>query len=172
MKILITVILFASSILFAGMYSLKPLKISKDITCVIGDFNSPKKSNKGFVSNMCYVNMGDSLVVLDAGPTYKFAKEFYALMQKEYPNKKVSSVILSNYHDDRIQGASFFKDLGAKVIGHKTINEDIKKNPAKFERMKMIMPKEVLEGTNIAIKLRTIYPFIGFKFKAWSDEDI
>ena len=149
MKKLIATTLFAGSTLFAGMYNLKPLKISKDITCVIGDFNPPKKSNKGFVSNMCYVDMGDSLVVLDAGPTYKFAKEFYALMQKEYPKKKVSSVVLSNYHDDRVQGAIFFKDLGAKIIGHKTINDDIKKNPAKFERMKMIMPKEVLEGTKV-----------------------
>ncbi len=149
MNKIVLVTLFAGSGLFAGMYNLKPIKITKDVTCVIGDFNPPKKSNKGFVSNMCYVDMGDSLVVLDAGPTYKFAKEFYALMQKEYPKKKVSSVVLSNYHDDRIQGASFFKDLGAKVIGHKTINEDIKKNPAKFERMKMIMPKEVLEGTKV-----------------------
>jgi len=149
MKKLIVATLFAGSTLFAGMYNLKPVKITKDITCVIGDFNPPKKSNKGFVSNMCYVDMGDSLVVLDAGPTYKFAKEFYALMQKEYPKKKVSSVVLSNYHDDRVQGASFFKDLGAKIIGHKTINDDIKKNPGKFERMKMILSKEVLEGTKV-----------------------
>ena len=149
MKKLIVAILISGSTLFAGIYHLKPVKITKDITCVIGDFNPPKKSNNGFVSNMCYVDMGDSLVVLDAGPTYKFAKEFYALMQKEYPKKKVSSVVLTNYHDDRVQGASFFKELGAKIIGHKTINDDIKKNPGKFERMKMILPKEVLEGTKV-----------------------
>ena len=149
MRKLLIATLFTGSSLFASMYPLAPVRVTKDITCVIGDFNPPKKSNKGFVSNMCYVNMGDSLVVLDAGPTYLFAKAFYALMQKEYPKYKVSSVVLSNYHDDRIQGASFFKELGAKIIGHKTINEDIKKNPAKFERMKIIMPKAVLENTKV-----------------------
>lgn len=135
--------------LFANIYDLKPVKITDDITCIIGDLHPPTKENNGFVSNMCYVDMGDSLVVLDAGPTYKFAKEFYALMKNEYPKLEVSHVILSNYHDDRVQGASFFKEKGAKVVGHKTLNEDIDENPGKFNRMKMILPKDVIEGTKV-----------------------
>jgi len=149
MKKILLATLVAGTSLFADMYVLKPIHITKDITCVIGDFNPPKKENKGFVSNMCYVNMGDNLVVLDAGPTYNFAKEFYALMQKEYPHKKVSHVVLSNYHDDRIQGASFFSDLGAHIVGGKAINEDIKANPQKFERMYMLYSKEILQGTKV-----------------------
>jgi len=147
-KLLLPVLLSASS-LFGAIYNLKPIHITPDIACVIGDFNPPTTANKGFVSNMCYVNMGDRLVVLDAGPTYRFAQEFHALMTKEYPNKKVTDVILTNYHDDRIQGASYFKSLGARIIGHKTINDDIKKNPGKFERMKRILPKEVFKGTQV-----------------------
>ena len=149
MKKLILASLITGSNLFGNMYNLKPLHITKDITCVIGDFNPPKRSNKGFVSNMCYVNMGDSLVVLDTGPTYKFAQEFYNLMKKEYPTKKVQAVILSNYHDDRVQGASFFKEKGAKIIGYKTINDDMKNNPDKFLRMKMMFSKEILKDTKI-----------------------
>ncbi len=137
--------------LFADIYDLKPVKITKDITCVIGDFHPPTKENKGFVSNMCYVDMGDSLVVLDAGPTYKFAKEFYALMKKEYPKLEVSHVVLSNYHDDRVQGASFFKEKGAKIVGHKTLNDDINENPDKFNRMKMILSKKDFEGTKVIL---------------------
>jgi glyoxylase-like metal-dependent hydrolase (beta-lactamase superfamily II) len=138
-----------SSITFADFYDLKPIKITKDISCVIGDINPPMKENSGFVSNMCYVNMGDSLVVLDAGPTYNFAKEFHALMKKEYPKLEVSYVVLSNYHDDRIQGASYFKEIGAKIVGHKTINKDIDENPSKFERMKKILSKEVYANTKV-----------------------
>jgi len=149
MKKLILASLITGSNLFGNMYNLKPLHITKDITCVIGDFNPPKRSNKGFVSNMCYVNMGDSLVVLDTGPTYKFAQEFYNLMKHEYPAKEVQAVILSNYHDDRVQGASFFKEKGAKIIGYKTINDDMKNNPDKFLRMKMMFSKEILKDTKI-----------------------
>lgn len=145
----ILILTLASISLFASAYNLSPVKITKDITCVIGDFNPPMKSNKGFVSNMCYVNIGDSLVVLDAGPTYIFAKEFHALMKKEYPSKKVSHVVLSNFHDDRIQGSSYFKDLGAKIVGHLTINDDIKANPNKFKRMKMLLDAKDLIGTKL-----------------------
>ena len=144
-----------SSFLLANFYDLKAVKITKDISCVIGDINPPTKENNGFVSNMCYVNIGDSLVVLDAGPTYNFAKEFYALMKKEYPKLEVSHVVLTNYHDDRVQGASFFKELGAKIVGHKTINDDIEQNPSKFERMKNILLKDVYENTKV-IKADTL----------------
>jgi len=148
MKYLFGIMLSISS-LFGTIYNLKPISITQDIHCVIGDFNPPTKENNGFVSNMCYVDMGETLVVLDAGPTYKFAKEFYTLMTKQYPNHQVTHVVLSNYHDDRVQGASYFKEKGAKVVGHKTINEDIKQNPTKFHRMKKRLDKEIVEGTQV-----------------------
>jgi cyclase len=151
MKKILSGILVATVSLFGQTYDLKPIHITKDITCVIGDLNPPTKENKGFVSNMCYVNIGDSLVVLDAGPTYKFGEDFYDLMKKEYPKLEVSHVVLSNYHDDRIQGASFFKEKGAKIVGHITINDDIKENGAKFERMKSILPEEIYNGTKIIL---------------------
>jgi len=147
-KFLLGIILGVSS-LFGNIYNLKPISITKDIHCVIGDINPPTKENNGFVSNMCYVNMGKTLAVLDAGPTYKFAKEFYTLMKKQYPKHTISHVILSNYHDDRIQGASYFKEKGVKILGHKTINEDIDANPSKFYRMKKKLDKEVVEGTKV-----------------------
>lgn len=149
MKKIVLASLFAIASLFANMYDIKPVKITDDISCVIGDINPPMKENNGFVSNMCYINIGNSIVVLDAGPTYNFAKEFYALIKKDYPKLDVSYVVLSNYHDDRIQGASYFKEMGAKILGHKTINDDIKENPSKFERMKKILSKEVYEKTKV-----------------------
>ena len=149
-KTLLTMGLISSSLL-ANVYNLdsKKVQITKDVACVIGDFNPPKKENKGFVSNMCYVDIGDSIIVLDAGPTYIFAKEFTQLIKKDYPNKKIAAIILSNYHDDRTQGASYFKDNGALIIGHKSINDDIKANPEKFARYKRLFDKKLLEGTKL-----------------------
>jgi len=148
MKILLFTILGLSTLL-GSVYNLKPISITKDIHCVIGDFHPPMKSNNGFVSNMCYVDMGETLVVLDAGPTHIFAKEFYTLMKKQYPKHTVSHVVLSNYHDDRIQGASFFKEKGAKIVGHITINDDIDENMDKFQRMKMILNPKFLKDTKL-----------------------
>jgi cyclase len=149
MKKIILSTVIAISALSANFYDIKPISITKDIHCVIGDLNPPTKENKGFISNMCYVDIGDSLVVLDAGPTYIFAKEFYSLMKKEYPKLNVSHVVLSNYHDDRVQGASYFKEQGAKIVGHKTINNDMDENPKKFKRMKSKLSKEIYAGTKL-----------------------
>ena len=135
--------------LWANVYDLKPIKITEDVNCLIGDLNSPTIKNNGFISNVCYVDIGDSIVLLDSGATYLFAKELNDLIKKEYPNKKISHVVLTNFHDDRIQGASFFKDLGAKILGHKTLNEDIKANISKFDRMKNSLPKEIVEKTKV-----------------------
>ncbi len=163
MKKLLLIITLFTLVLSANEYNLKPIKITKDITCVIGDYHPPMKSNKGFVSNMCYVNIGDSLVVLDAGPTYKFANEFYELMKKEYPKLKISNVILTNYHDDRIGGAYFFKKLGATIIGHKTLNSEIEHHKDKYDRLSMFLSKEFLEGTNIILATKLVDG--GYKIK-------
>lgn len=133
----------------ANIYNLKPIQITKDVHCLIGDFNPPTKSNKGFVSNMCYINMGVSVVVLDAGPTYSFAKEFHDLIKKSYPDKKISYVIISNYHDDRILGASYFQEIGAKIVGHKNIEKDIKNNPDKFKRLFSLLDAKTMNKTKL-----------------------
>ena len=159
-------LLITSVTLWANVYDLKPIKITEDVNCLIGDLNSPTIKNNGFISNVCYVDIGDSIVLLDSGATYLFAKELNDLIKKEYPNKKISHVVLTNFHDDRIQGASFFKDLGAKILGHKTLNEDIKANISKFDRMKNSLPKEIVEKTKViftkgksgeAVKQKDVY---------------
>ena len=48
MKKVILATLLLSSIVFANMYTLNPVHITKDTTCFIGDFNPPTKQNKGF----------------------------------------------------------------------------------------------------------------------------
>ena len=151
MKKIILLNLFLSLSLIAKIYDLKPISITQDIHCVIGDIHAPNKNNKGFVSNMCYVDIGNSIVVLDAGPTYKFAQEFYNLIKTQYKNKPISHVILTNFHDDRIQGASFFQEKKAKIVGYKNLNQDIEENHSKFERMKNILSKEEYEGTKVIL---------------------
>jgi cyclase len=150
-KILKSLVLLTTvvSISNANYYKLEPIKITKDISCLIGDYNPPLASNNGFVSNVCYVDIGDSIVVLDAGPTYNFAKELHTLIKKEYPNKKVSNVVITNFHDDRLLGASYFKKLGINIIGHKTILEDIKEFNEKLDRMKNILTPDVLKNTKV-----------------------
>jgi glyoxylase-like metal-dependent hydrolase (beta-lactamase superfamily II) len=147
-KITLLFTLLVSS-LSANYYTLKPIKITQDLHCLIGDYNPPLKSNNGFVSNVCYIDIGDSIVLMDAGPTYNFGKELHTLIKKQYPNKQISHAIITNFHDDRLQGASYFKTIGTKIVGHTSLNKDIKKFKSKFSRMKNKLPKDVIANTKV-----------------------
>ncbi len=146
---IIFAILLAGIALYAkALYHFKPVKVADGIECVIGDFNPPTKSNRGFVSNSCWIDIGDALVIVDPGPSYRFAKEFAQLAQKR-TGKEIKAVVVTNYHDDRLYGASFYAAKHIPVIAHKSIIQDIKNNPQKFERLKRILSPEEFQGTKL-----------------------
>lgn len=139
-KIFLFVLLIGIN-LYAQMYDLKAVKITNNIDCFIGDFNPPMKSNKGFVSNVCTVDMGDSIVVIEPGPTYNFAKELNRFIKNKH-GKKVSYVIATNFHDDRYTGASYYKEQKIPIIAHSTIIKELEENSEKFIRIPRITTKE------------------------------
>jgi glyoxylase-like metal-dependent hydrolase (beta-lactamase superfamily II) len=141
MKFFLFILLFVSFNLYAQTYALKAINVTKNIDCYIGDFNPPMKSNKGFVSNVCTVDMGDSIVIIESGPTYVFAQELNTLIKEKY-NKKVSYVIATNFHDDRYTGASFYKEKDIPIIAHKSIIKELEENPDKFNRIPRVTTKE------------------------------
>lgn len=106
------------------------------------------KHNKGFVSNVCYVDIGDSIVVIEPGPTYNFAKELNNHI-KTNMNKKISYVIATNFHDDRYTGASFYKENNIPIIAHKSIVKELAENPDKFTRIPKITTKKEFENSKI-----------------------
>ena len=148
MKKIILIAAIVFSFLNANIYNFDFKKVADGIECVIGDFNPPTKENKGFVNNSCFIDVGDGLVVVDPGPSFNFAKKFAAAAEK-LSGKKVKAVVVTNYHDDRLFGASYYASKNIPVIAHKNIIEDIKKNPQKFERMKHILTKEEFKGTKV-----------------------
>jgi len=147
MKISI-ILIISISVVFGNMYELKPIKITNAVTCFIGDFNPPMKSNKGFVSNVCYIDIGNSVVVLEPGPTYNFAKELNRFIAKKL-DKPVRYVIATNFHDDRYTGASYYKDKNIPIIAHKTIIKELKQNPDKFNRIPKITTKKEYANSKI-----------------------
>lgn len=134
--------------LFANFFDFKPVKITKDITCFIGDYNPVLKANQGFVSNVCYVDMGNFLVLIDASATYNFAKELDAFIKKS-TNKKIKFVVITNYHDDRLLGASYFKEKGVKIVGAGNMPQMIKEHASKYDRVLKKLPKNLTKNTKV-----------------------
>lgn len=141
MKRILTICVLAVIGLYGQTYNLKPISITANIDCFIGDYNPPMKSNKGFVSNVCTVDIGDSILVIEAGPTYNFAKELNDFIKNKH-HKKVSYVIVTNFHDDRFTGASYYKENNIPIIAHKTIVKELEENSDKFNRIPKITTKK------------------------------
>lgn len=137
-----------ASFAFGAEYSFDPQKVDEGLWCVYGDLNPPTKENKGFVSNVCWVENGKELVLLDAGPTTVFAKELEKVIATT-TKKKISHVVLTNYHDDRILAASYFQSQGAKTVAHKNILSEIEQNPQKYERLVALLTKEQYAQTKL-----------------------
>ncbi len=136
--------------LFANFFDFKPLKINKDISCFIGAYDPVLKSNKGFVSNVCYIDMGNYLILLDASATYNFAKELNDYIEKS-TNKKIKFVVITNYHDDRLLGASYFKEKGVKIVGASNLPKLIKSHPDTYKRTMTTLPKDLTKNTKAVL---------------------
>ncbi len=133
---------------FANFFTFKPIAITEDISCFIGDYNPVQKSNQGFVSNVCYIDIGESLVLLDSGATYNFAKDLNTVIEKR-TGKKITHLVVTNYHDDRLLGASFFKERGVQIIGGKNMPEMIEEHADKYVRVLKKLPNDLIKGTKV-----------------------
>jgi len=135
-----------SSFLFS--YELKPLKINPTTYCFIGDTAPVNKENGGFVSNMCLVKSDTDIIAIDAGPTYEFARQLNekAVQLFHHP---ITKVVLTNYHDDRVIGASYFQKHNIPIYAEKSITEVIAQNDIRFQRIQREVGEKLYQNSFI-----------------------
>jgi len=103
-------------------YNLKPVQVSDRVWCFFGQLDMPTKDNAGDMSNSCYIKGDSEWIAWDSGPSFNFAKQAYAEMQK-IADMPVKTVIVSHEHDDHWLGNNYYKEVhGAEIIGPHSIN--------------------------------------------------
>lgn len=117
--------LFFTVSLFGFEYHLKPYTISDGINCFFGLPSQASKENGGNMINSCYVETKEGYVVIDSGPTYRYAQDTYEIMEnrKKLPVKYVINTSSEEVH---ILGNSFFKEQGAILLGPKNYQRHVK----------------------------------------------
>ncbi len=151
MRFLLVALLLTLS-LHAFEYGLTSHKVTDTIYCFFGKFEEITKENNGNMVNSCYVKTTEGFVVIDAGPTYRYAKEAYDKMQ--YIAKlPVKYVITTHEHDDHWLGNGFYKEQGALLIGPRTYEQKIaNKNSAidaNTTRMSHLVSTEAFKETRV-----------------------
>jgi len=140
------------SFVFGFEYNLKPQKVTEGVYCFFGKLENINKQNAGNIVNTCYVQTKEGFVVIDSGPTYAYASQAYAQMQK-IAKLPVKYVIITHDHDDHWQGNSFYKSKGALLMGPRTYEQNVVTGME--TRMHRILGKELYGKTKI-VKLDTI----------------
>ena len=151
MRYIISVLL-SFSFGFGFEYNLKPKKLEEGVYCFFGKLENINKQNAGNMVNTCFVQTKKGFVVIDSGPTYAYATQAYAQMQKISP-LPVLYVINTHDHDDHWLGNSFYKEKGALLIGPRTYEQNIFKGME--TRMQRVLGKLLFGKTSI-VKLNTI----------------
>ena len=133
--------------LFAFEYKLEPKKVSENVWCFFGKLEMPTKENGGDMSNHCYIKANSSYILLDSGPTYKYAQTAYKEMAK-IEKLPVSYVLNTHEHDDHWMGNSFYKEkFDAKLIGVELQDKNYKEGQK--TRMHKLLTHDAIEGTKI-----------------------
>lgn len=134
--------------LFGFEYHLKPYTISDGINCFFGLPSQASKDNGGNMINSCYIETKEGYVVIDSGPTYRYAQETYEIMEnlKKLPVKYVINTSSDEVH---ILGNSFFKEQRAILLGPKNYQRHLK------EEKELELAKKVSED---AIKNTRLIP--------------
>ena len=147
LKILLLLPLFIS-LNYGFEYNLKPKKITESVYCFFGKLENINKQNAGNMVNTCFVQTKIGFVVIDSGPTYAYAAQAYAQMQK-IAKLPVKYVINTHDHDDHWLGNSFYKSKGALLIGPRTYEQNV---VAGMEtRMQSTLGKTLFDKTKIVM---------------------
>jgi len=145
MRYIISLFIFTLS-LFGFNYHLKPYNISNGINCFFGLPSQVNTMNGGNMINSCYVEVNNTYVVIDSGPTYSYAQQAYEVMKKKkkLPVKYVIDTASSEVH---ILGNEFYKELGAKLLGPKDYIKHIGMKEKLF--LETVLTKDAFVNTRV-----------------------
>jgi cyclase len=132
MRSFIVSVLFFHSLL-AFDYKLEPVKVNATTYCFFGLPEAITEHNNGNMVNSCYVDMGNSYLVVDSGPTYQFAAQSYEQMKK-IKNIPISYLVNTHVHDDHWLGNGFYKELSVNIIGSTKFQDETKSEITRMQR--------------------------------------
>ena len=146
MKRVLLALIAISSLVFGFDYKLQPKEIVKDVYMFTGVNEPVKSTNGGAIANSYWIKTPKHWVVVDAGPTYDYAKQAHSAM-KNIANLPIKLVFNTHFHDDHWMGDSYYKELHAPIYATKTQVNEYK--PGGSSRVLKLLDKKDLTKTKI-----------------------
>ena len=91
------------------------VEVSPGIFINFGKNEPPNKLNGWAISNTGFIIGDESVLVIDAGPSYQYASEMIEYIKK-VTNSQINYLVITHHHPDHSFGISKFLEIDTKVI--------------------------------------------------------
>jgi glyoxylase-like metal-dependent hydrolase (beta-lactamase superfamily II) len=149
---LVTIILFSIYLypaLSSEKFNLVPTKVSKNVYVFLGDNNDLNTTNGGAISNTGFIIGEDSILIIDAGPSYTYASKVIEII-KSYSNLPIKYLVVTHHHADHSFGISRFLEMNTKIIMSKLeIKRYLKYGNRTLRQLKALIGEEWFIDTHI-----------------------
>jgi cyclase len=106
--------------------------VGDGLYCFFGLPEAMNETNNGNMVNSCFADIGSGWLVIDSGPTYRYAEEALAAMQK-IRALPVRYVINTHTHDDHWLGNGYYLKHGATVLGSEAFADEHAASPTRMQ---------------------------------------
>ena len=107
--------LYSYPVFSANNFNLIPIEVSKNVYVFLGDINDVNNHNGGAISNTGFIIGDNSILVIDAGPSYLYASKVIEVI-KSYSNLPIKYLVVTHHHADHSFGISRYLEIDTEII--------------------------------------------------------
>ncbi len=148
--ILIFILYFYSyPILSANKFNLIPIEVSKNVYVFLGHIDDVNNNNGGAISNTGFIIGDNSILVIDAGPSYLYASNVIEII-KSYSNLPIKYLVVTHHHADHSFGISRYLEINTEIImAEAEIKRYMKYGDRSLKQLSRLIGEEWLLNTKV-----------------------
>ena len=107
--------IFSYPVFSANKFNLIPIEVSKNVYVFLGDIDDVNNNNGGAISNTGFIIGDNSILVIDAGPSYLYASNVIEIINS-YSNLPIKYLVVTHHHADHSFGISRYLEINTEII--------------------------------------------------------
>jgi len=140
----------------AAPLEVTPVRISDRVYAIFGDLGNGSYANEGLNANLGFVVGDESVLVINTGPSYRYAQAFHRAIQA-ITKKPVKYAVNLNAQRYYWHGNDYFRNQGAKIYAETGAIQFMRQEGAAQLAASQALLKEKADGTRLAVADQEIH---------------
>lgn len=114
-----------------------------------GQHGIPSPDNEGDLTNLGFIVGDDAVAVIDAGTSRAMAERLYSAIRTR-TGLPIKWLLITHMHPDHSLGASFFREAGARIVGHPNLESALANRANSYETaLSRLLGQKAYLGTEL-----------------------